>query len=231
MRSIVISLLLLGLASVATSETRNTATKPEPTDIMFDFGHVGIDYQVYHNYALVNNSADTVRVLDIHVPCDCSSVISADSVLAPGDTAVFKLKFSTRDFYGPQNRHFSIITDHPDAEKIEYYYLAIIGQWFEGIKPEPIALFFLPAHREKTVAIGNREYDQLEISEVVANDDFFTVEATQPRAAQGDSLRLSIRPSDDITRGTFHSSATIVVSPGSDYDPVTLTIPIKIVRY
>ncbi|HOD66630.1 MAG TPA: DUF1573 domain-containing protein, partial [candidate division Zixibacteria bacterium] len=106
-----------------------------PTAV-FDFGHIGIDYTVRFRYPVINRSPDTVRVRKVDVHCDCSAAFVADSVLAPGDSTNIHLRFNTRDFYGPQNKSLTITTDREGQSTIDLYYLSIIGQWFNGIKPD-----------------------------------------------------------------------------------------------
>ncbi len=227
---------LLTVASAFADQAKpenQSAVDARPTydESIFDFGHVGIDYTVLYRYPFVNRTSDTIRLLDVKALCDCSSAGPVDSVLAPGDTTRIHLKFSTKDFYGPQNKIVAITTDHPDIRNIEYYYLAIIGQWFDGIRPDPLSVFMLPTHKSKTVTIPNRNEETLSVGDMYVLDDFYTIDVKKGSAAKGESLELEVIPSPELTQGTYHSNFTLTVDRSENGDPVILTIPIKIVRY
>ena len=61
-----------------------------------DFGHVGIDFKVMHTYIFINRTDVPIKIIDIVVTCDCTKVKSADTLVQPGDTALFKLTFNTK---------------------------------------------------------------------------------------------------------------------------------------
>ena len=50
---------------------------------LHDFGHVGIDFKVQNQFVFVNRMDVPIRINDIVVSCDCSSVHSKDSLVQP----------------------------------------------------------------------------------------------------------------------------------------------------
>jgi hypothetical protein len=197
----------------------------------FDFGHVGIDFKLFHTYALVNWSETPIKVTGIYVPCDCSSVTALDSLINPGDTGFFRLTFSTKDYYGPTRKSFKVFTDHPEIREEEYFYQSIIGQWLDYIKPSPTSLFFLPPHRTTKVVIANPSYDEITVTVEHQYDTTFNVTLLKDKAGRGDSLELEISPRPNLKKGTYGSNVTLRVDKGPAEEPTILTIPIKIVRY
>ena len=118
---------------------------------VFDFGHVGIDFKLYHTFMYVNRTDKTVSILDLDVTCDCTTVQLSDSLIQPGDTAKFNMIFETKDYLGPTNKSFRVMTDDPTSPTLEFFYLSIVGQWYNGIKPDPVSLFFLPGKKEQII--------------------------------------------------------------------------------
>jgi len=226
---LIVSLMLSLAAGVGARQDKDI--RPSYDETFFDFGHLGIDYKAYHRFPLVNRTDDTIRILGVHVPCDCSRITSTDSVLAPGESMTFNLTYSTKDFYGPQNKTFRVDTDHAELAHVEYFYLSIIGVWFDGLRPQPMALFFLPTHKEKTISIANTSFDRIDVEGTYQQDDYVTIEVTNGTAEQDESLVLTVRPVKDLRPGTFHSNVTLTIDKGEDSEPTILTIPIKVVRY
>ncbi len=197
----------------------------------FDFGHLGMDYRVYHNFPLINNGTDTVRIDSVHVNCDCSGIQLLDSLLEPGDTIYFRLSFETSDLYGPTNRSFVAYTDSEKQPKAKYFYLSIVGQWFNGIVPKPNSLFFLPPHDGKTIQILNSEFDDLSLTMVEQFDSTFTVHPVKSTAGVGEQFALEVVPAENLASGTHLSNFTVQIVDGSGTEVSRLTIPVKIVRY
>lgn len=195
-----------------------------------DFGHVGIDFNLYHTFKYVNVTEKPVRILKTQSNCDCSTVKFNDSLLQPGDTGFFKLTFSTRDYYGPTNKSIKVITDNPQVPEINFFYLANVGQWFNGLKPRPISVFFLPGKTLQKIIIPNIIYDEIKILDTDKYDNIFQVKMISSSADKGKNIEIDISPDANLQKGTFHSLLTLSISTGKE-KPVILSIPVKIVRY
>ena len=198
---------------------------------VFDFGHVGIDYRIFHNYKLINTSKKDIIIDSVDVMCDCSSVLFEKKVLKPHDTLLFKLTFDTRDFYGPISRKFNVFLSIPEKKVLSFFYLAEVGQWQNGLKPDPFAIFMLPSHKQQTIKINNRvfEYIEAEIQDLHAN--FFKVEIIKYNAGKSEQLEMAVIPEAGLAKGTYLSNFTIKIIPRGEDSPVYLTIPVKIARF
>ncbi len=204
---------------------------PRYNETRFDFGHVGIDFILYHDFIYYNRSSDTVRILDVIVTCDCTSARALDSIVAPGDSARIQVHFNTKSFFGEVSKAFKIKTDHPKFPEIEYFYLAVVGQWYNGVQPDPISLFFLPAHKKKRVLIPNPGYDMLTIDSMKVYTNNIIVKTLKRRAGKTESLELEIMPSPEQKSGTLLTNVTLYISRDDEEKPSILTIPVKIVRF
>jgi len=203
-------------------------------DQMYNFGHVGIDFKLFHNYKYINVTQKPVKITKINISCDCSNVVSSDSVVQPGDTVFFKLTFDTKDLFGPTNRSFKVLTDNPQLPEIQYFTRATVGQWFYGLKPNPISIFFLPGKNLQKVTIPNRNFKSIEIKTMDLYDSTFSAKIIKGKASKNKSLEIDIVPNPNLAKGTYQTNLTLTLSksdPKSDKNEAILTIPIKIVRY
>jgi len=219
------------LSAAGTSPKDISDIHPAIEDRTFDFGHVGIGYTIYHMFPFENKTGDTIRILRATANCDCGSVVALDSIVFPGDSTFFRLRYKTKDLYGPIKRSLAIITDHPLLDTMKYHYLSIVGQWFDGLRPEPPALMFLPKKTSQTVRIPNRGFDVISLSKVIQYDSSFSVTVIEDKAKHGSDLVLEIKPRADIKQGTYTTNATLYILTGKESDQTILTLPIKIVRY
>ena len=199
-------LLTLSIATLflsVFSPTDSQAQSLSYSDQVWDFGHVGIDFKVYHSYWIANDGDSPVSIKDIVVTCECSHVLGSDTVIAPGDTVFFKLTFETKNYYGAVNRSFSVILGSEEIPELQFHYLATVGQWFYGIKPDPISLFFLPAHKSRIITVTNSSFDELETRIIEQSDESIIASVKTNSARKGKAIEIEVRPSDAIGSGTF----------------------------
>ena len=195
------------------------------------FGHVGIGFNVMHKFALYNKGDQPYKIDSCYTRCSCSSVHLKDSVIYPGDTAYIELSFETQDYYGPTNKSVSVFTNYPALAQHKFFYQAIVGQWFRGLKPNPISLFFLPGHAAKKIVLPNATGFDIKIMDMYQFDSTFTVQTSSDKAANGKSIELTVTPAVELETGTYHSNFTLEIGIGDRQEPIVLTIPVKIVRY
>lgn len=201
---------------------------PEPHH---DFGSIGFDFEVLHDYPLVNGGKDTVNIVSCLVTCDCSRVVLSDSTLAPGDTGWVRLSFSTSDYYGPSNKTITITTDDSEAQPLPLFYKAQVGQWQHNVRPNPVSLFYLPGKNVKTATLINPELDFIEILKLERYDDRIEVEIKEKRASKGDRVEMVVTPKEDLPAGTYLTNFEITLGVPEGLEPFVMTIPVKIVRY
>jgi hypothetical protein len=199
--------------------------------LAYDFGCVGIDFDVFHVYSLINQGDVAVHIESVQPSCDCSSVIFTDSTLAPGDTATFRLQFNTKDYYGKMSRHVLVKSNDKRQPELEMYYFATVGQWMYRVKPEPASLFFLPGQTVKTVTLNNSDVDGLTVAEIDVADDFITVEPVTKSADKGGSIQLKVTPRTNLVAGTYKTNFRVSLDvPGAE-QRLMISIPVKIVKY
>ncbi|KAA3637781.1 MAG: DUF1573 domain-containing protein [Calditrichaeota bacterium] len=165
------------------------------------------------------------------VSCDCTTVTPSDTTLKPGDTVYFDLTFETKDYFGPVNKSFTVFTDYKKRPEVQFFYLAIVGQWYNGLKPDPISLFFLPGKKKQTVKIPNKVFDEISVDYQILFNDHFTAKAVNDKAGKDEFLEFEISPSPTLPIGTNHSSLTIGITDSDSEEKTILTIPVKLVKY
>jgi len=222
---------MLSVSAVSAADAESARPVVQPPERFVDFGHMGVEYVVYHTFKLVNSTDRPYRILKVTPHCQCLNVSTADSVLEPGDTAYFWMSFNSENFYGATQKSFTVYTDHPENSEIQYSFFAMVGQWTDGIKPEPKSVFFLPNHKPKKVIIENTQFDEISVAILRQYNESFTVNVVKERAGKGQALELEIAPRADLSSGTYNSCVTLAVSRTGQNGPIILTIPVKIVRY
>ena len=229
-----VAFLLLILTSSVVGEPSEKSVRPNRlvySEQVFDFGHVGIDFKLFHTFYIANNGDTPVAIKSATATCDCSNVSLIDSLILPGDTAFLRMDFQTRNYYGPTTKSMVVIMDDPEFPEVKFFYLSTIGQWFGNLKPEPFSLFFLPGAGAKNVTLKNRAFDQISWELVDCGDTTFDIDLVKPKAARGEILTIRVTPAEGLASGTYSSSFTLHVTTAKDQKPVILTIPVKIVKY
>lgn len=197
---------------------------------VYDFGHVGIGYNLRHTFKYVNTTEKPIFISKAQATCDCSSVLFRDSLIQPGDTAYFHLSFSTKDYYGPTNKSIDVVSDNPIRPEFKFFYVSIVGQWYDGLKPQPLSVFFLPGKNKQTVTLPNYAFDEISIEDYQISDSIFTIDIINKTAAKTNKLEFEITASDNIPRGTYYSTLTLTISTSNE-EPMIMTVPVKVVRY
>lgn len=208
-----------------------TGDKLEYGETKYDFGNIGIDYTGYYNFPIYNPGATPVKIKGAGASCDCSRVSVRDTLIEPGDTVYVRLSYSTRNFRGPTMQTFTVETDNPRTPAITVQYSSVVGQWVEGVKPDPLSLFFLPGQKPKDITIANPMFSKMTATYLDQADTLYTVKVVNDKAGKGDDIKIEVAPHEGIAAGTYDSSFRVQVEVTNIEQPIILTIPVKIVRY
>lgn len=221
--------LILGVMGLSILSSRVVA-QADPARAV-DFGVVGVDFRVYHTFIYKNTTPKPVVIKPKNVPCECSTVRIADSLVMPGDSTSVRLEYDTKNVFGPTAKLFTVSTTDPANPTLEYQYLSNVGQWLLGIRPEPPSAFFLPAHKSKKIVLANPRANKVQIALQDQADGFFEVRVLKGEVAKREFAELEVIPSSTLSKGTYYSSFRLRVAPSEGISPFYLSIPVKIVRY
>lgn len=213
-----------------------TAIASDRGDLRFteeevDFGCVGIDFKLRHIYQLVNHSKETIHIDTVTPHCDCTEVRFRDSTVGPGDTVSFLMIFNTADFYGPIEKDIRVVHGGENLTRIYTYYRANIAQWLFKVEPRPVSIFMLPGQKTKTSTLFNHALDKISLIDFTLVDDICQIEVIRSAADKGESIAFEITPNADLTPGTHTSNFTARINLHQDLEPLSITIPVKIVKY
>lgn len=207
-------------------------TGAENDDNLFNFGHIGVDFKVHHTYRLINILDVPLQITGVDAPCECSHVILHDSLAEPGDTVYFDLAFSTKNLYGPTNKSFSLLTDHPEHPELQYVVQAFVGQWPHALKPEPLSFMFLPGQPvAKSLRIPNRLFEEISVLSVRQHDSSFTVQIRRNTADRGGALEFEVSANEQLGPGTYNSNFTVTLGKKGIDELTVITLPVKVVKY
>ncbi len=224
-------LTFLIISSLATGVLAEKGLRIEST--VYDFGHVGLDYTIQHDFYFVNESDQPMTLDSAKVGCDCSRTFVMDRVVAPGDSGRVRISFETANWYGPNNKHLVAFTSDPNLSQVKLFYISIVGQWFNGISPKPISLFFLPPHKKKSVSIENSKFNRIELALADKLDTLFEVNIIDSVARRGEKVTAEVIPRTTLGGGTYVANMRLLVTGYSDdtTEEYYVTVPVKIVRY
>jgi hypothetical protein len=202
-----------------------------PVEQIYDFGAVAIEFSVAHDFKFVNVGNTTIRIDSARSDCDCTITMIIDSVAGPNDTAVVRVVFETTNFYGRISKLMNVYTSERGHSPLQVYYLATVGQWLYGIKPNPISAFFLPPQKSKTVAIMNPVSPLMEVAEIQPHDNLMTIRPLSKSAGKDGKIEFEVVPREKLGAGTYVSNFRVTLKVRGAPDPLLITIPVKIVRY
>lgn len=77
----------------------------EFSDDSFDFGYCLQHSEVAHAFWIRSTGADSLRILKITPGCGCTRAPLDKEIIAPGDSALLEIIFSTRRYDGPVTKH------------------------------------------------------------------------------------------------------------------------------
>lgn len=222
--------VILGILLTACGSTLAEAYKGlKYSEQLYDFGQVGLDLKVFHNFKLYNDGDKPVKVDSIEVPCECSFIMLVDSTVNPGDTVDLKLTFETTHYYGPTRKSLTVFSS--DGRKTVLQYTSDVGRWPKGMMPDQAFLFFIPGQGPQKVNIKNTEFQNIEIVRVEPFDTTFQAVVLESKAKKGKQVTLEIKPNDTLKEGTHLSSFRMILKVPEENNPFFLTIPVKIVVY
>jgi len=118
-----------------------------------------------------------------------------------------------------------------DDTETKLFTNAIVGQWYLGLRPKPLSLFFLPRQKPKKVTIPNRTDDDISAQIIDIADSTFTVNPLTMRAKPGQNIEIEVIPNANLAASTYRSNFTVSIETDATDKPQFLTIPVKIAKY
>jgi uncharacterized cupredoxin-like copper-binding protein len=94
--------------------------KASSQQMEFDFGTVEQGQITTHNYTLVNNGDDILKITDVHASCGCTAAKPDKNELAPGESINIKVEFNSTGKMGKQEKWIYVKTNDPNNKELKF---------------------------------------------------------------------------------------------------------------
>lgn len=202
-----------------------------PTEPIYDFGGIGIDFDLFHDFKLVNTGKEPIRLDSVVASCDCTRLLIRDSLAQPQETLTVRLHFNTKDYYGKVSKAMHVFTSEGGGRTFDVFYLATVGQYFHGMKPDPLSVFFLPAQSARPLTITNMAIERATLTAIKQYDSSFTVTTRQQQVGRGERFQFELTADPKITSGTIQSNVRFSFLLSGIPDTLHISVPVKIARF
>jgi hypothetical protein len=225
----VAGLLIIGIGALlipGTGLTQPRITIPQPN---FDFGRVAQHNLVTCVYWLKSVGSDTLRITQVVPGCGCTEAPLSDSVIAPGDSAMLRIVFNTRQFRGSTTKKPYVMTNADDEKHYVYLTSSVVEKPGEFIKLqfEPyrvdVSQFTDRPRRRSRFIIRNVSDKDLKLTLIPSGPLNFEVELPGEVKA-GEEVLATVLVKKDLLEASFDQSLTVQVN---DEVGTRYTIPVR----
>jgi uncharacterized cupredoxin-like copper-binding protein len=123
--------------------------KASAQQMEFDFGIIEQGQIATHNFALVNNGDDILKITDVHASCGCTAAKPDKNELAPGESINIKVEFNSTGKIGKQEKWIYVKTNDPNNKELKFKYTGNVLEISE-VKDSSIApqLYFIETQHD-----------------------------------------------------------------------------------
>ena len=111
-------ILILCFTFVACAQV--VGPKASSQQMEFDFGTVEQGQIATHNFMLVNNGDDILKITDVHASCGCTAAKPDKNELAPGESINIKVEFNSAGKMGKQEKWIYVKTSDPNNKELKF---------------------------------------------------------------------------------------------------------------
>lgn len=187
---------------------------PEAT---FNFGKVPQNVRISKTYWVKSVGDDTLRILTLIPGCGCTQIPLEDSVLAPGDSCSFEVKFNTGSYRGYVTKK-PYLTTNAGTENVYVEFNAEIivdSNQFRPVRMNPYKLdvsqFTVEPRRKASSWVVNTTENDLLLNMIDDKNKKFTAELPKVIKAH-DSAQVTITVNQRDIAQEFEQSITFGVS-------------------
>ena len=223
----VLCFLYLFVANLVAGSPRIVCDAPK-----YDFGTVIGGEPISHEFILVNQGDETVKISKIKNCCGLNSSIIPMGI-TPGSNAVCKVVFTTRNRYGQQDKQILIASND---RKHPYYELKMVGTLLRAVDFSPrfirLGILLPDCEISQIITATNLLAKSVELESVSSSIKGITVEVVES-AERGWTIRLQTAPPLAVGKlnGSIHlgfSSGTVNVPMVGTVKPVIQVVPEQI---
>jgi uncharacterized cupredoxin-like copper-binding protein len=97
--------------------------KASSQQMEYDFGNIEQGKVVTHNFILVNNGGDSLKIFDVHASCGCTAAKPDKTELAPGESTNIKVDFNSAGKSGKQEKYVYVKTNDSSTPEIKFKFI------------------------------------------------------------------------------------------------------------
>jgi hypothetical protein len=111
-------ILFASLSFIACAQV--VGPKASSQQMEYDFGNIELGKVVTHNFILVNNGGDSLKILDVHASCGCTAAKPDKNDLAPGESTNIKVEFNSAGKSGKQEKYVYVKTNDSSTPELKF---------------------------------------------------------------------------------------------------------------
>jgi hypothetical protein len=97
--------------------------KASSPQMEYDFGTIELGQIVTHNFTLLNNGGDLLKITDVHASCGCTAAKPDKNELAPGESINIKVDFNSAGKMGKQEKYVYVKTNDPNNPEMKFKFI------------------------------------------------------------------------------------------------------------
>ena len=86
---------------------------------LWDFGEIKKGEIAEHNFMIMNNTEETLRITKVHTSCGCTASEVEKDTLLPQESTQIKVKFDSKGYVGEIKQYAYVHTDDPEEPVIK----------------------------------------------------------------------------------------------------------------
>jgi hypothetical protein len=94
--------------------------KASSQQMEFDFGTIEQGKVATHNFILVNNGGDLLKITEVHASCGCTAAKPDKNELAPGESTNIKVEFNSAGREGKQEKWIYVKTNDTSNPELKF---------------------------------------------------------------------------------------------------------------
>jgi len=233
MKPIVISTFLLLILFAADDTKAEPLAEISPTT--FDFGYVTQGKLLIRNFWIKSIGDENLKIEGIFPGCGCTQIPLLDSTVAPGDSMMLTISFSTGRFKGPVEKT-PTVTTNVNSKPAKLFVLANVMPTTENggpleVRPDilDVSQFSSKTRRQARFHVVNMSDIDLDL--IVTDSTLKSFELKLPNKIKaGETVEGRIRVHEDKVESDFKESVTFTVlgveTPTGKRD-MAYSLPIK----
>jgi len=100
--------------------------KASSQQMEYDFGTIKQGKIATHNFTLVNNGGDILKITDVHASCGCTAAKPDKNELAPGESTNIKVDFNSAGKMGKQEKWVYVKTNDPNNQELKFKFTGTV---------------------------------------------------------------------------------------------------------